>query len=231
VARGGSHLGPQRPPGAQRPLRPPPDVDHSPAALPHLPGGPRRSRHGGAHAGPPAGLHSCRGLGFLDGPGCYFSAPPYTTTDHCTTTVVSPGSSSLRAERRRGGPWRSPTPRWWSRGWPERPHPGSGSRWVTGGGTMALLPAPMGRAHLYVALPRHWGRVAPTGGLPHRGSSCWGSSCWYSTWRLPCCSVDSTGGRRMGPDGPGSFVLHHGSDTSGWTRVDRRFRSHLPHHS
>jgi hypothetical protein len=85
------------------------------------------------------------------------------------------------------------------------------------GGTMALLPAPVVRAHLHVALPRHRGRLAPTGGHAHRSSSC-----WPYTRRLPCYGVDSTlwdssGGRRMGPGGPGPLVQHHGPDTSGRT--------------
>ena len=51
LAHGGPYPGPQRPPQAQRSLRSPPDVEHPSAALPHLPAGPRRPRHGGAPAG------------------------------------------------------------------------------------------------------------------------------------------------------------------------------------
>jgi hypothetical protein len=135
-----------------------------------------------------------------------------------------PSGGGRGGRRRRGGG------RGGGRGAPtQAPVPGG----PQGGGTMALFPEPVVWAHLHVALPRHRDRLASTGGHAHRSTS----------RRLPCYAAyyavgsslrtfrGSTGGCGLGSGGPGSLVRHHGPDTSGRTRVDRRFGGHLPHHS
>ena len=134
-----------------------------------------------------------------------------------------PPQSSLLGPLPRGPsggrvPWRTPSP-WqgtWSRSW------GQHDAATSTGCTLAILPQPMVRAHLHVAVPGSRWRASPAGG--------------HARWCFPgvslCDPVDGTHRAcRLGPGGLGALFQHHGPDSSSWAGVGRRLWGYLPHHS